>query len=81
MSSVIRHIHYQTETQELSLWLVPEGKRYIYSGVPEPLYQALRAAPSRGAFFNRCIRDRFDYRLADVSERRFRRWQAIRSAS
>jgi hypothetical protein len=81
MSSVIRHIHYRPEVEELSLWFVPDGKRYIYAGVPEALYKALCAAPSQGAFFNRFIRDRFPYRLADVSERQFRRWQAIRSAS
>ncbi len=81
MSSVIRHIHYRPEIEELSIWFAPHGRRYNYSGVPMALYLALRDAPSRGAFFNAHIKDHFACRLADVPEKLVRRWQAIRSAS
>jgi hypothetical protein len=81
MSSAIRHIHYKPELEELSVWFVPNGRRYKYFGVPEPVYLALRDAPSRGAFFNAHIRDRYACRLADVPEKIARRWEAIRSAS
>lgn len=79
-SSVIRHIFYKPEQQELSIWFGPEGRRYTYSGVPPALYQGLRDAPSRGRYFNQAIRGRFECRLADVSEKLARRWQAIRSS-
>ncbi|WIJ24381.1 KTSC domain-containing protein [Devosia sp. RR2S18] len=81
MSSAIRHIHYKPELEELSVWFGPEGRRYKYFGVPSALYDALRQAPSRGRFFNESIRGRFECRLVDPSEKRNRRWQALRSAS
>lgn len=79
MSSVIRHMIYQPDLDELEIWFA-SGRRYIYSGVPEPVYLALRDAPSRGALFNSTIRDRYACRLADVPEKLVRRWEAIRSA-
>ncbi|MDB5474046.1 MAG: hypothetical protein JWP99_1349 [Devosia sp.] len=81
MSTAIRHIHYKPADQELSIWFGPEGRRYKYSGVPPFIYEGLRDAESRGRFFNQSIRGRFPSQLADPSERKNRRWQAIRSAS
>ena len=81
MSAAIRHIHYKPASEELSIWFGPEGRRYKYFGVPEFIYEGLRDAQSRGHFFNQSIRNRFERRLADPSESRNRRWQAIRSAS
>lgn len=34
---------------------------YFYFGVPPAVHQALMAATSKGAYFNRNIRDRFPY--------------------
>ena len=79
MSSVIRHMIYQPDLEELEIWFA-SGRRYIYSGVPEAVYRALRDAPSPGAFFNVHIRGRYAYRLVDVPEHAVRRWQATRSA-
>ena len=28
MSAAIRHIHYKPESEELSIWFGPEGRRY-----------------------------------------------------
>jgi hypothetical protein len=81
MSAAIRKIHYKPELEELSIWFGPEFRRYRYFGVPEPIYAALRDAPSRGRYFNAAIRGRFDCALADASAQRNRRWQDIRSAS
>lgn len=36
-----------------------DGTIYDYTGVPQALFQALLAAPSKGLFFNRHIRDHF----------------------
>ena len=79
MSSVIRHMIYQPDLEELEIWFV-SGRRYVYFGVPEPVYLALRDAPSLGEFFNAHIRDRYAYRPADVPENPERRWHTIRSA-
>jgi hypothetical protein len=80
MSSAIRHIHYKPELGELSVWFGPEGRRYKYVEVPPEVFDAFSAAPSRGRFFNAEIRGRYPSTLVDPSEKRVRRWQAIRSA-
>jgi hypothetical protein len=37
------------------------GAIYLYFGIPEALYQNLLAADSKGAYFNRHIRNLFHY--------------------
>jgi hypothetical protein len=37
------------------------GRRYSYHGVPPAVVQAMRAAASKGGYFNRCIRDRYAF--------------------
>ena len=81
MSAAIRHVHYKPDHEELSVWFGPEGRRYKYFGVPPFVAEALEAADSRGRFFNQFIRGRYECRLVDPSEKRSRRWEAIRSAS
>lgn len=39
------------------------GAVYQYFGVPPAVYGALLEAPSKGQYFNRAIRGRFEYRL------------------
>jgi copper oxidase (laccase) domain-containing protein len=80
MSSAIRHIHYKPELRELSVWFGPEGRRYKYADVPPEVFTAFAEAPSRGKFFNSQIRGHYPAALVDPSEKRMRRWQAIRSA-
>jgi hypothetical protein len=44
------------------------GKRYLYFLVPSHYYQRLLQAESKGAYFNRHIRNRFPYQqLSDSS--------------
>jgi hypothetical protein len=44
------------------------GKRYLFFLVPSHCYQQLLEAESKGAFFNRYIRNRFPYQqLSDSS--------------
>ena len=81
MSSVVRHIHYRPEREELSVWLGPERRRYKYFDVPQDLYEALSNAPSRGGFYNRHIKGRFECTFVEPPEQPARQWQAIRSAS
>ena len=60
-SNVIRRFMYVPDTHELTIEFVT-GRRYVYSDVPEDDVQAFRSAFSKGAHFNRYIRDRFPCR-------------------
>lgn len=60
-STVIRRFDYLPERQELIVEFVT-GRRYVYSGVPFDEAEALREAFAKGVYFNRRIRDRYDYR-------------------
>lgn len=42
----------------LSIWFTGSG-RYDYPGVPEDVYLAFLAAPSKGQFYNDHIKDRY----------------------
>lgn len=60
-SLVIRRFMYVPDAQELTIEFLT-GRRYVYSGVAEDDVHAFRSAFSKGAHFNRHIRDRFPYR-------------------
>ncbi len=65
-SSAIRDFRYLPRAHQLEIVFVT-GRRYRYLDVPERIYAAMRAASSKGAFFNRNIRDHFAFvRLEDV---------------
>ena len=55
-STVIRRFTYAPETRELTIEFV-SGRRYIYSDVPLDEAESMRAAFSKGSYFNRKIRD------------------------
>ena len=81
MSAAIRHIHYKPESEELSIWFGPEGRRYKYFDVPEFLYVALRDAESRGRFFNQAIRGKFESTRVEAAASRSKAPHTWRSAS
>ena len=60
-SSAIRYANYNGESMELRVTFV-SGRVYVYSGVPQTVYDAFCNALSRGSFFNRAIRGRYDFR-------------------
>jgi KTSC domain-containing protein len=59
-SSVIRDFSYDPATSELSITFV-SGRRYVYADVPQDVFDAFKAASSRGTFFNSEIRDDYSY--------------------
>ena len=59
-STVIRGFRYQPESQALDITLL-SGRRYRYRDVPADTYEKMRAAYSKGEFFNRHIRDHFAF--------------------
>lgn len=62
-SSMLASVAYSTDaTLELEF---RSGATYRYLTVPEAVFQELIAAPSKGAYFNRNLRNRYPYqRLA-----------------
>ena len=63
-SSVIYRFAYKPETAELDV-IFTTGRRYIYADVPKEVADEFRSAFSKGVFFNRYLRDRYDYREVD----------------
>jgi hypothetical protein len=59
-SSVIRSFDYDDIERRLDIAFV-SGKQYSYHDVPARIVEAMRAARSRGQFFNRRIRDHFAF--------------------
>lgn len=66
-STVIKRFEYRPESQQL-LILFTTGRRYVYSGVSEEAVENFRSAFSKGAHFNRYIRDRYPCREIAESE-------------
>lgn len=60
-STVIRGHSYDRGKTELAITFVT-GRRYIYQAVPPDVYDAFKAAFSKGTFFNHHIRDHYTYR-------------------
>jgi len=67
-STTLAFIAYDAPTQ--LLWLAfRTGPLYCYFGVPPAVHQDLLQAPSKGAYFNRSIRGRFNYHREAGSDR------------
>lgn len=64
-SQVIRTTAYNAERTELMV-MFTSGRGYVYSLVPGFVAAALEASASKGAFFNKHIRDRYPFRKAKV---------------
>ena len=60
-SSVIRNYQYDAD-HRLLLIDFQTGRRYVYIDVPEAEVAAMRAALSKGRYFNAHIRDRYPFR-------------------
>lgn len=67
---MIDRIRFDEETGELTICFKASG-RYVYSGVPRAIYDALKSAVSAGGYFNRCIKGRFTCR-PDPDQKRYR---------
>jgi lysyl-tRNA synthetase class 2 len=59
-STVIRSYSYDARRRELDI-VFQTRRRYRYRHVPLATYAAMNAASSKGAFFNRHIRGRFEF--------------------
>ena len=59
-SSVIRKWDYDEAARRLDILFV-SGKRYSYHDVPAETVEEMRAAFSKGSYYNRNIRDQFRF--------------------
>jgi hypothetical protein len=60
-STNLASVGYSTELQSLDVEFRRRGDVYRFFFVPPSLYVELLRASSIGAYFNRCIRNRFPY--------------------
>jgi len=60
-STAIRDIRYNAEREQMQVTFV-SGRTYVYLNVPESVYSAFTTSGSKGAVFNRFIRDRYKFR-------------------
>jgi len=60
-STAIEHISHDEAARELHVKFVGGGT-YTYYGVPRAVYDAFRAAQSKGTFLNQFIKNRYDFR-------------------
>jgi hypothetical protein len=66
-SNAIAMFAYDLETQHLFIHFKTGGV-YVYQAVPRAVFDAFRAAPSKGQFFRGAIRDRFAARRLSPGE-------------
>jgi lysyl-tRNA synthetase class 2 len=65
-STTLRTVGYDAERQLLQIEF-HNRSIYQYFEVPATVYQELLKAPSKGAYFNRSIRSRFDFTLVKAA--------------
>jgi lysyl-tRNA synthetase class 2 len=61
ISSALTHIAYNEDSREMDIRFVT-GRTYRYFNVPLAVHGGLQSAPSKGAFFNSEIKDRYEFR-------------------
>ena len=59
-SSVIKNFSYESQKCILYITFV-SGITYAYKSVPVEIFNMLKAAQSKGRYFNRCIKGHFKY--------------------
>lgn len=59
-SSNVDQVGYDHDQMELHV-MFHSGDLYVYSGVPEHIYDELRSAPSVGSYLNREIKNVYPY--------------------
>ena len=60
-SSLIKAVGYDAATQVLTVTFVDQEGTYEYQKVPESVYKELMAAESKGSFFAKNIKGKFEF--------------------
>jgi hypothetical protein len=58
-SSAMRAIGYDEPTRRLRI-IFAQGNAHDYCDVPRAIFENLMSAPSKGAYFNRAIKDKYE---------------------
>jgi len=64
-STAIKHFYYDESSQILLITFIT-NLTYRYKDVPLKVYQMLKAAGSKGRYFNYHIKGNFEYELVDA---------------
>ena len=64
-SSVIRYFDYNKQSHTLKIIFVT-GMEYHYKNVPERIFEMLKAAGSKGRYFNHYIKDKFMFKKIEA---------------
>jgi hypothetical protein len=59
-STVIFSFNYDIDSKALTVEFV-SGKKYRYLEVPEAIYQAMKQSTAKGIYFNRHVKDRYEF--------------------
>nr|WP_183817295.1 KTSC domain-containing protein [Parvularcula dongshanensis] len=59
-SSLFDRAEYDAFSRRLFLWFAGDADPYAYEGVPLAVWHGLQRAPSKGAYFARAIRNRYE---------------------
>jgi hypothetical protein len=59
-STVIASFNYDAEESVLTIVFI-SGMVYQYKNVPEKIYTAMKASTSKGIYFNRYIKDQYEF--------------------
>ncbi len=58
-SSAIAAVGYDPNTGRMKIRFTSQGTTYDFCGVPQHIYNGLMAAASKGTYYDRVIRDRY----------------------
>ena len=60
-STVIKEVGYDAQAQVLTVVFADTGDTYEYKGVPESVYNELMAAESKGVYFAKNIKGKYEF--------------------
>lgn len=60
-STLIKSVAYDADTQVLTLVFVNNDETYEYANVPEEVYKDLMAAESKGSYFAKNIKGKYEF--------------------
>jgi hypothetical protein len=59
-SSNLEQVGYDSDAMELHV-IFKDGSLYVYSDVPQQIYEELLVAPSKGSYLNREVKSVYNY--------------------
>ena len=60
-STMIDSVGYNAKAQELTVVFTGTGETYVYKNVPEKAYKALMKAESKGKYFTKNIKNKYEF--------------------